>query len=128
MRRRFTEADLLAMGQKLEPTVVTAVRSKYGNKRIEGDGYVFDSKAEAARYWTLRLEQKAGLITGLEVHPRYDLKVCDYVADFRYRRGNHLVVEDCKSKPTCTRAYRIKKKLMKLFHEIDVVEIFNARA
>lgn len=121
MSKRFTEAQLLAMGQKIEPTVVTAVRSKYGNKRIEGDGYVFDSKAEAARYWTLRLEQKAGLITCLDVHPRYDLKVCDYVADFRYRRGNHLVVEDVKG--VKTPVYRLKKKLMKLFHNIDVSEV-----
>lgn len=126
MTRRWTEDDLRALQKPLVPTVVTEVRRKYGNHRVEADGYQFDSKKEAARYWTLRLQQKAGAIESLEVHPHYDLFVCGvkigkYIGDFRYRREGNEVVEDVKGVRTAV--YRLKKRLMKAVHQIDVVEV-----
>jgi hypothetical protein len=35
-----------------------------------------------------------------------------------------LVVEDVKSKPTVTRLYRVKKKLMRALHGIEIQEVF----
>lgn len=106
-------------------------RSKYGNVKTVVDGITFDSKAEAARYRELRLMHDAGEIEHIQVQPRYPLevmgvKVCTYVADFAfldYREGagGALVVEDVKG--VKTDVYRIKKKLMKAIHGIDVREI-----
>lgn len=68
----------------------------------------FDSKAEAQRWAELELAQKAGVISELRRQVRFPLlayatgqdgkpvKVCDYVADFTYRKDGALVVEDCK--------------------------------
>ena len=47
-----------------------------------------------------------------------------YRADFTYReRDGRLVVEDVKSKPTRTREYLIKRKLMKERRGIDITEV-----
>jgi hypothetical protein len=87
-------------------------RSKYGAVKTEIDGIVFASKAEARRYAELRLLEKAGEITRLQIQPKFDIyvevrtvaerlkaaarrlrkqnpdlprvKVCTYVADFAY--------------------------------------------
>lgn len=103
--------------------------NKYGNRKTEVDGIVFDSAAEARRYRELRLMQQAGCITALEVHPQYVLEVNRvvigrYRPDFRYReQDGTLMVEDVKSRPTKTEAYRLRKKLMKALFDIEVHEI-----
>lgn len=100
--------------------------SKYGAVRTEVDGIVFASKSEARRYSELKLAQAAGEISGLELQVKYPLvvngvKVADYVCDFRYReRGRGLVVEDRKGMRTPV--YRLKRKLMKAIHGIDIFE------
>ncbi len=101
--------------------------SKYKAVRTTLDGITFASKREAERYATLKLLEKAGDITKLELQPKYLLVVngqliCTYVADFRYR--NHkgkLVVEDAKGFPT--RDYQLKKKLMRAIHDIEIREV-----
>ena len=99
-------------------------RSKYGNVRVQLWGHSFDSKGEAARYWELAQMEKAGDISSLQVHYKFDLGVCKYEADFCYRdRQGSLVVEDYKSKPTRTAAYRIKKKLMKERYGVEITEV-----
>lgn len=104
--------------------------NKYGNKPTTVDGYDFDSRLEANRYGELVLMQKAGIITDLAVHPRWDLPVngvivARYEADFSYSdvESGKLVVEDTKSGPTKTPTYRIKAKLMLAIHGIRVSEI-----
>jgi hypothetical protein len=104
--------------------------NKYNAVKTTVDGYRFDSKAEAARYGELKLMQQAGDIENLEVHPRYKLvvngvRIGEYIADFRYYDPSqkHLVVEDVKSKPTMTPAYRMKSRLMKALYGIDVIEV-----
>lgn len=100
---------------------------KYGNRKTEVDGVTFDSAAEARRYSDLVLMVAAGVITDLELQPRYPLmvngqKVSTYVADFRYRdKVGRLVVEDVKG--VKTPAYRLKAKLMKAVHNIEVQEV-----
>lgn len=101
---------------------------KFNAKRTEVDGHKFASKAEARRYSELKLLEKAGQIKDLALQPRYSLvvygeKVCDYVADFEYRVPGRTfaVVEDVKGMRTPI--YRLKKKLMRAIHGIEIQEI-----
>ena len=123
------------------------VPAKYHNKQIVFDGEAFDSKKELKRYQALLLQQKAGMISGLERQKKYTLvpvqrepdtvgkrggrhrgKVieaeCAYYADFVYYDADGvLVVEDVKSPATRTKDYIIKRKLMLYVHGIRVKEV-----
>ena len=99
---------------------------KFGNRKVQADGFLFDSKAEHARYEDLKLFQQAGLIYNLEVHPKFVLRekilrpnkptirAITYVADFSYfemyANDRVFVVEDVKGGPE-TAAFRLKAKL-----------------
>ena len=107
---------------------------KYRNKPTEVDGIMFDSKKEARRWGELKLLEKAGGISKIKRQPEYHLSVngvmiCKYSADFEYYDHKwcperKLIVEDVKSPATRKNpAYRIKKKLMKAIHGIDIVEV-----
>jgi len=92
----------------------------------EVDGIKFDSKAEARRYSELMLMMAAGEIGEVVLQPRFVIsingtKICTYVGDFEYHRRGVRVIEDVKG--VKTPAYRIKKKLMKAVHGIDIEEI-----
>ena len=99
---------------------------KYGNRKTVVDGITFDSAKEAKRYGELKVLQRAGEITSLELQPRFPIvingvKVCTYVADFGYvDQIGSPVVEDCKGFKT--REYTLKRKLMKAVHGIDILE------
>lgn len=103
--------------------------SKYRNKRTRVDGHTLDSKAEAQRYRDLRLMEHAGQVRHLRVHPSYKIDVngvhvCRYVADFAYdllqADGWTPVVEDVKGHKTAV--YKLKRKLMRAVHGIDIWE------
>lgn len=99
--------------------------SKYGNIKAEADGQIFASKRERGRWMDLRLMEKAGSIKNLQRQVVYPLeingvKVCDYIADFVYERADKLVVED--SKGYRTEVFRLKSKLMRAVHGIEVFE------
>jgi len=103
-------------------------RSKYGNKKTEVDGFVFDSRREANRYSELKLLEKAGEIKDLELQPVFqclvNLKlVCKYVADFRYYdiKNSYLVTEDVKGFKT--KEYIIKRKLVEALFNITITEV-----
>lgn len=106
-------------------------KSKYGNKKTEVDGIVFDSAKEAKRYGELRVMLKAGLIGILEMQVKFELKVdgkkvCTYIADFVYidAKTGEKVVEDVKSEMTRKLpTYRLKKKLMKQILRIEIKEV-----
>lgn len=99
-------------------------RSKYGNVKVTLDGIMFDSRKEAERYAELKMMEKAGVISNLQLQVKYPIiesylnKVTGrwtqptyYVADFVYidEYGNQ-VIEDVKGYKTPE--YRLKKKLM----------------
>ena len=92
-------------------------------KRTVIDGITFASSAEARRYGFLSLLQKAGEITRLRCHPRYELKVngrklTTYVSDFEYRDDHgRLVVEDVK--PKNAPIDRLSKLKMDLFNILN---------
>lgn len=113
-------------------------QNKYHNKPTEIDGIKFQSKKEARRYAELKLLQKAGEISDLElqkpfilqpgfVHEGKKIQPIKYVADFVYtdikaRRIN--VVEDVKSPATRKdKVYQLKKKMMLYVHGIEIKEI-----
>ena len=88
-------------------------RSKYKAVKTTIDGITFDSKKEAKRYTELKLLEKAGHITHLELQPEYQItingaKICKYKADFRYftvRQENNALSYNSKGEwqtPTMT--------------------------
>lgn len=123
-------------------------RSKYGAKKTEVDGIVFDSKHEAERYCELKMLERAGEISNLGLQkpflllptayktvPRYGKKgqrLADkevvrfrqvvYIADFVYldKNGN-MIVEDAKG--VRTPEYKLKQKMMWYFHKIEIKEV-----
>jgi len=102
------------------------VRNKYNAIRSELDGIIFDSKHEMRSYSDLKLRQSAGEISGIEVHPAWELivngvRIGRYTADFSYIENNALVVADAKG--VKTRDYVLRKKLMKALYNIDIKEV-----
>ena len=106
---------------------------KYGNHKVVIDGEkVADSQHEYRRLNDLKVLQRAGEIKDLQTQVRYNLipaqKICgekvrgtDYIADFVYwTKDDQFICEDAKGHKTAD--YIIKRKLMKLIHNIDVVE------
>jgi len=99
--------------------------NKYGAKRTIVDGYTFDSKAEADYYATLKLRARAGEVSDIRMQVKYPLVVsglpiCTYRADFVFfdiTMQRHRVVD---VKGVLTRVFRIKQKLMKACHGLDV--------
>lgn len=112
---------------------------KYGNDRIEIDGWTFDSKAEAARYQALKLLLHTGAIADLRFHPTYELQAAftdarglrcgpiRYEADFAYTEisSGRTVVEDVKGRGVVTAVFRVKEKLFRYrYPELEFRVIF----
>lgn len=114
--------------------------SKYHSSKtsvILGDGseHTFDSKKEADTYFELELRQKAGEINNLRMQVEYLLipkqilsngkteRACKYFADFVYEEDGMTIVVDVKSPATRTPTYKIKRKLMKYIHNIEIKEV-----
>ena len=105
---------------------------KYGNHPVTVDGHTFPSKKEADRYCELKMLQRAGIISNLQIQVKYNLskttKVgnetlgrCDYIADFVYTKGEETIVEDTKGYRT--KDYIVKRKWLYdkygiLIHEV----------
>ena len=112
--------------------------SKYFSKKTEVDGIVFDSKKEALRYEELRMLEKAGMISDLQLQVPFELipgfryngqaiRAVKYIADFVYFDGGRTIVEDVKPSATYqTDVYKIKKKLLlyKYAEWIDFREVY----
>lgn len=92
---------------------------KYRNTPVVVDGIRFDSKGEARRWGDLNFLQRANHISDLKRQVTFDLGVCKFRADFTYVQNGALVVEDFKG--VITPEFRIKAKLMKQVHGIEVV-------
>lgn len=99
--------------------------NKYRNVPTVVDSIRFHSKREAARYRDLKLMERAGVIKDLQLQVPYsfelnDVRICRYFADFVYKENGRQVVEDSKGKRT--KDYMIKKKMMRAFYAIDILE------
>ena len=122
--------------------------SKYLSRKTTVNGVVCDSKKEARRYYELLLQQKAGMISGLERQKKFVLiptqrepdmigarggkhpgkvieKECAYIADFVYQVQGQTVVEDVKGYRMggAYTVFTIKRKLMLERYGIRVLEI-----
>jgi len=97
-------------------------RSKYGNRKTEIDGIIFDSIKESRRYLELKLLVKAKKIEILMVQPEFILqekfrdnqgkahREIKFIADFSYLNvKGQQIVEDVKGMRTSE--YKIKMKL-----------------
>lgn len=115
--------------------------NKYRNTpttRVTPSGAVlrFDSQKEARRYDFLIERVRRGEIGDLRLQVDFTLqeaytdaegrrvRAIRYKADFTYReRDRGLVVEDVKSRPTRTKEYSMKKKMLKDRFGIDITEV-----
>lgn len=113
--------------------------NKYGNKKTTVDGIEFDSKKEAARWQKLRLLEKVGAISDLQIQVKYQLipsqrkpsggaeRPIFYIADFVYTKDGKTVVEDVKGYRNPQSAgyakFVIKRKLMLYLHGIEIREV-----
>lgn len=124
--------------------------SKYGAKKCQMYGIVFDSKHEAERYVVLRAMEKNKEITNLSLQVPFVLipeqreeskeiyrsgknkgqlkpgrlleRPLTYIADFVYTDKNgNVVVEDAKGMRT--KEYIIKRKLMLYMRKIQIKEV-----
>lgn len=102
--------------------------NKYKAKKTVVDGITFDSKKESERYCELKLMEKAGLISDLELQPKFLLipkqkgeRAVYYIGDFLYQENGKTVVEDVKG--FRTKDYIIKRKLMLWVHGIEIKEV-----
>jgi hypothetical protein len=99
--------------------------NKFGAKRTLIDGICFDSKREASYYAALKLRERAGEVTDVELQHPYALTVngvlvATYRADFVFwdislRRRRVIDV-----KGVMTPVFRLKQKLMRACHKIEI--------
>jgi hypothetical protein len=91
------------------------------------DGIRFPSKREAQRYGVLKMLEKAGEISWLQLQPSFPVlvngvRVFTYKADFSYfDRTGIAVVEDVKGYKTPM--YRLKKKCVKAQYGVEIKEV-----
>ena len=123
------------------------MRNKFGNKRVTVDGIRFDSKKEAKFYLFLREAEKKGEISDLQLQVPYELipaiyedqvihlktkdkvvtkcvqKAVHYVADFVYTETATGIQAVVDTKGYRTEAYKLKKKMMRAFKGINIIEV-----
>lgn len=120
-------------------------KRKYGNKKCEFQGVVFDSALEMKRWIVLKDAERRGEISNLQRQVEYILipdqyrsevvhlktkdkyveklieRKCSYYADFVYSKGEEVVVEDTKG--LRLQDYKIKRKLMLFQRGIRIREV-----
>lgn len=90
-------------------------KSKYGAKKVSRDGYSFSSKGEAAMHAQLLLEEKAGLISDIQVQDHVyltDARIL-YIADFKVMDLTLNEVVWVEFKGLELDVWKIKKRLWK---------------
>lgn len=102
-------------------------RSKYGNNKTEYNGNLYDSQKEATRAQQLDIMLQGNAIKGWErqvpLKIEYNgVKICTYKVDFVVTHLDGTTdYEDVKG--YVTDIYKLKKKLVKAFYGIDIIEI-----
>ena len=118
-------------------------KAKYSNRKTELDGVKFDSAKESRRYAELKLLERAGEISELDLQPKFALEIngrpillrskgfpngrratCTW--DFRYKdKSGQTVIEDVKGgQATRTEAYVLRRGLFEaLYPDLKVREV-----
>jgi hypothetical protein len=106
--------------------------NKYKAIKTTVNNITFDSRAEANRYLTLKLLEKANYISDLKCQVPFTLfekspygRSLNYIADFSYVENNNLIVEYVKSKATITPLYKLKKRILAEKYNIIIKEVLN---
>lgn len=124
--------------------------NKYRNEKVTIGDITFDSKREMQRYLVLKEAQDKGVISDLELQPKFELipairekyikhlktkdKECErtiqlpitYTADFGYVKDGERIIEDIKISPALLpKEFTLKVKMMRYFHNIDVRLVFK---
>ncbi len=111
----------------------TSKKNKYHAKKIVVGNERYDSRAEYKRALQLELLQKAGVISNLQHHEKIVLipkskygRGIYYEADFSYtdNKTKEKIIEDVKSKPTVTKIFRLKKRMIQEQYGITIREIY----
>ena len=97
--------------------------SKYNAKKVEYDGYTFDSKVECDYYKYLQRMMPVSEYNFIELQPKYELlpkfgkqRKTMYVADFAlWKDGELLEVIDVKGMPT--EAAKLKAKFFRFKYQ-----------
>lgn len=104
--------------------------NKYRNKKVQVDRYIFDSIRESQRYKELKLLERAGTITDLELQPKFLLqdtfkkngktyRKIEYIADFQYIENGKTIVEDVKGMQTDV--FKLKHKIFeKVYPDLEL--------
>ena len=106
--------------------------NKYSNQKVILDNIKFDSKKEANRYSELKIFEKAGEISNLQLQKPFllidkqkDERAVTYKADFVYydNKKGRWIAEDVKGYKT--KEYIIKRKLFKSIYgkDYDFIEV-----
>ena len=114
---------------------------KYRATPTKVDGITFDSRRESVVYAELKLRERAGEISNLELQPRFPIVIDGepvrampnklghrgrplvYRADFAFFEGGKRRVVDVKSPATSTEADKLRRAIVQhIYHvEIEVV-------
>lgn len=123
LQLKAKEYQQLAAKKTPKPNKFGAVKTTVGDT-------TYDSRKEARYCEALKLRERAGQISNLELQPKFDLmvngtKVGTYKADASYHdKGGKLHVIDVKGgNATKTQLYRLKAKLMLACHGIEIEEV-----
>lgn len=108
--------------------------NKYGAKKTEYNGHMYDSihEAQVAMDLDLLMKEKnpADRIIAVTPHPpKYDLvvngvKISHYTADFKveYESGKIEIIDAKSSVTKKARDYVMRKKLMRALYGIEIIE------
>jgi len=102
-------------------------KSKFGNKKVEYDGFKFDSKTEMTYYKYLKILESKGEITNIELQPKYNLipmfkkngetfRAINYKADFKVTYSDERV-EIIDVKGFETKDFKMKRKMFEYRYE-----------
>lgn len=135
-KETFTSPEIMERAERFAAAIYESEQQerlpKYGNRKVEGDGIVFDSQHEYRVYRWLKERQWRGELRWVFVHvPFRFMSGVVYWADFMTIRADGSVeaVWDAKSEITAkNRDYVIKKKTLKAEWGIEICEVYQRDA
>lgn len=113
-------------------------RNKYGNRKVEADGHIFDSKLEERYYQKLKLDKRLGHIKDFKLQPVYQLQPAfrkynkairkiEYKADFEIEHiDGSIEVVDVKGHKT--KEFLIKRKLFDYQYDLPLRVLKHSKA
>ena len=107
-------------------------KSKFGNRKVEIDGFKFDSQKEANFYCKLKILKDSGEIADFDKQVKFDIRVnnihiANYFLDFLVKKNDGTIDyidikgQDRYSKKFIkTDVFQLKKKLVEAIYGIEI--------